>query len=68
MSDVNTDKLQKYVASYPNCYQIGPNTFEEWIETKICDRNTTLGEIHDWMKSRSNAAVELRVTISQATS
>lgn len=37
-----------YVAITSEVAQVSPDAWHSFVQTKICDRNTTLGEIIDW--------------------
>lgn len=37
-----------YVAVFSNNGQTGPDSWDTWTETKICNRKTTISEIEDW--------------------
>lgn len=56
----------KYVASFPYCYQSGPDDWTTEINTMVCDENTTLAQIHEWKRKRTKFKdVEITVTITQ---
>ena len=53
--DNNSGTVASYVALFKRSGQISQDYWDVWTETKICTRETTIGEIEDWYKQKLNS-------------
>ena len=51
----NSERVASYVALFKRSGQISQDYWDVWTETKICTRETTIGEIEDWYKQKLNS-------------
>ena len=59
----NSGADASYVALFKRSGQISNDYWDVWTETKVCTRETTIGEIEDWYKQRLNNNQEALLTI-----
>ena len=64
----NSERVASYVAHTKKSEQIAEDSWDVFTITKICTRETTLGEIEDWLRKefRNNNA-KLYCNISAST-
>jgi len=63
--DEKTLKQNYYVASFEKSGQVGPDTWSVWLETKVCNSDTTIREIVEWFTKlcpESNKMPEIKLT------
>lgn len=68
MNTITGEDKKLFVASIRVSGQITENEYTAWTETKVCTRETTIGEIEDWFRinsSRKNS--KLYCNISEAS-
>ena len=56
-----------YVALFRRSGQITETEWDAWTETKICTRETTIGEIEDWYKQRCMRDASLSIELVKAS-
>jgi hypothetical protein len=56
-----------YVAHFKLTAQIGPDDYETVTMTRVCNENTTIGELVEWYKHHTNQDAKCYFGISQAT-
>ncbi len=66
--DNNSGRVASYVAHTKKSDQIADDSWDVYTITKICTRETTLGEIEDWLRKEfRNENIKLYCNISAST-
>jgi hypothetical protein len=63
----NSGTVASYVAIVETSEQIAEDHWRVFTATKICTKETTLGELDDWIKTTIGKNVKLSCEISTAT-
>lgn len=61
-SEVGVEK-PSYVVLFKHSGQISNDYWDVWTETKICTRETTVGEIEDWYKKKLNNMPDVYLSV-----